>query len=153
MSKQTVRIVVVLSLLICLAMLASCGRESEREARVEGVEWLASLDEALAQAEKKGQPIMIDVYADWCRWCKVLDSDTYTNEDVVAKAADFVSLKLDADANRSWVMQYQIGGLPTILFIDADGKEIHRVVGYRPPEQFVNEMETALSVFKGGRGS
>jgi thioredoxin-related protein len=71
---------------------------------------------------------------------------------VVAKATDFVNLKLDADANRSIVQRYQVGGLPTILFLDAQGREIHRVVGYKPPEQFIVDMETALAAFNNRKG-
>jgi thiol:disulfide interchange protein DsbD len=111
------------------------------------------MEEALARADKHDQPIMIDVYADWCSWCKRLDSDTYVDENVVAKATEFVSLKLDADTNRSVVSEYRIGGLPTILFLDAAGREIHRVVGYKGPGEFVREMDTALGAFRSGKGS
>jgi thiol:disulfide interchange protein DsbD len=111
------------------------------------------MEEAVAQAATKSQPIMIDVYADWCRWCERLDSDTYVDEDVVARSEEFVNLKLDADSNRSIMSQYRIAGLPTVLFIEADGTEIHRVIGYKPPEEFAGDMDAALSVFRSSRGS
>lgn len=153
MSKQTAKAIFVFSALIIVLMLGSCAKESEPEATAGGVDWLLSMEEAVSEAEKQDRPIMIDVYADWCGWCKRLDSDTYIHEDVVARAGEFVSLKLDADANRSIMSQYGIGGLPTILFIGADGKEIHRVIGYKPPAEFVRDMDTALSIFKNGKGS
>jgi thiol:disulfide interchange protein DsbD len=139
--------------LSAVVLLSSCTKEAgEQKAPAGGIPWLASMDEALQQAGKNNRPIMIDVYADWCVWCKRLDSDTYSNGSVVAKAADFVNLKLDADANRSIVQRYQVGGLPTILFLDPDGREIHRVIGYKPPDQFIVDMETALAAFKNGKG-
>ncbi len=153
MSKQTAKAILISAALAVALMLGSCAKDSEPEATAGGVDWLLSMEEAVAQAQKQDRPIMIDVYADWCGWCKRLDSDTYVHKDVVAKAGEFVSLKLDADANRSIMSQYGISGLPTILFIDADGKEIHRVVGYKPPEEFVEDMNTALGIFKGGKGS
>jgi thiol:disulfide interchange protein len=152
MVKHIAKDSLVVSLLFAALILSSCAKETEQAATGHGVEWLASMDEALQQAAKKDRPIMIDVYADWCVWCKRLDSDTYANKDVVAKSGSFVDLKLDADANRSIVTQYKIGGLPTVLFLDAKGKEIHRIIGYKPPDQFIMEMETALSAFKSGKG-
>jgi thiol:disulfide interchange protein len=152
MSRQTAYSTLVVALAIAALILASCGKEGEQKAAGDAVEWVVSMEEALDLAGKADRPIMIDVYADWCVWCKRLDSDTYSHEDVVAKAIDFVNLKLNADANRSVVKQYGVGGLPTILFLDSEGKEIHRVVGYKPPDQFVTEMETALTAFESGRG-
>jgi thiol:disulfide interchange protein len=153
MSKHIAKGVLVVSFLFAVCLFGSCAKETEQQAAGDNVDWLVSLEEALERAREQERPIMIDVYADWCVWCKRLDSDTYSNKDVVAKAGEFVSLKLDADAHRSWVSRYQVGGLPTILFIDPDGKEIHRVIGYKPPGQFVSEMEVALNVFRGGKGS
>lgn len=141
----------VLILLVIVAF-ASCTKE---KAEVAGdLEWLTSFDEALQLAQQKSKPIMIDFFADWCGWCKRLDSDTYAHEDVVSKAGDFISLKIDADIERDLSSRYKIAGLPTILFIDHTGREIHRVVGYRQADKFVQEMDAALAAYKerAGRG-
>ena len=149
MSRKHVKALgIVIMLLLATQMFASCAKETKEEAASE-VTWLTSYEEAMAAAKKDKQPVMIDFYADWCNWCKRLDSDTYVDKDVVALAQDFVSLKIDADVDKDLSSRYKVVGLPTILFIDADGKEIHRVVGYRPPEDFVKEMNSALAAFKG----
>lgn len=152
MLKNIAGLTVSVSLALAILVLASCTREDSEGVTGDGVEWLVSMEEALRQAGSKGRPIMIDVYADWCVWCKRLDSDTYSHKGVVAKAGEFVNLKLDADANRAIVTKYKVGGLPTILFLDQDGELIHRVIGYKPPDQFVAEMETALDAFRNGKG-
>jgi thiol:disulfide interchange protein len=131
---------------LALVLLISCAKETQEAA--ETVAWLESYDEAVRLAEDKDRPIMIDFYADWCGWCKRLDSDTYSHKDVIAKAEQFVSLKIDADVERDLSSRYRIAGLPTILFIDHTGREIHRVVGYRPAQGFLKEMEAALTSFK-----
>ena len=139
---------IVIMLLVAAQMFVSCAKETTEEAASE-VTWLTSYEEAMTSAKKNKQPIMIDFYADWCGWCKRLDSDTYVHEDVVTLAQGFVSLKIDADVEKAISSKYKVVGLPTILFIDANGNEIHRVVGYRPPEDFVKEMNSALEAFKG----
>jgi thiol:disulfide interchange protein len=149
MSRKRMKVFgIVFTLLVATQMLASCAKETKEESATE-VTWLTSYEEAMTAAKKNKQPVMIDFYADWCGWCKRLDSDTYIDKDVVALASEFVSLKLDADVEGDLSSRYKVVGLPTILFIDADGKEIHRVVGYRPPADFVKEMNSALEAFKG----
>jgi thiol:disulfide interchange protein DsbD len=149
---KTARLLVFsLSLLLAIQLLSSCAKETEEAS--EGVKWLASLEEAVEVAKKKDQPIMVDFYADWCGWCKRLHSETYVHEDVVSRAQDFVSLMIDADAERDLSSKYRVAGLPTILFIDHAGREIHRVVGYRSAPSFVTEMDRALEAFRGKAGT
>lgn len=49
----------------------------------EKINWIsiAELNEAYA---KNPKPILVDVYTDWCGWCKVMDKNTYSNEKVAA---------------------------------------------------------------------
>jgi thiol:disulfide interchange protein len=146
------------SLLIALPaaialVLVSCAKEKEAQEVGGGVKWLASYDEAVRLAESKDKPIMIDFYADWCGWCKRLDKDTYVDAAVESKAADFINLRIDADVEPGLASRFRIRGLPTILFIDPEGDEIHRVVGYRPPREFVDEMDAALRAFHGTKGT
>jgi thiol:disulfide interchange protein DsbD len=149
MSRKQMKVFsIVITLLLATQMLASCAKETKEEVAT-GVSWLTSYEEAMTAAKKNKQPVMIDFYADWCTWCKTLDDDTYVDKDVVTLAQEFVSLKIDADVERGLSSRYKVVGLPTILFIDSDGREIHRVVGYRPPGDFVNEMNSALEAFKG----
>jgi thiol:disulfide interchange protein len=136
------------TLFIAILVLVSCAKEGEEAGG--SLKWLGSYDEALSLAKDKNRPVMIDFYADWCGWCKRLDSDTYSDRSVVEKAQEFVSLKIDADVERGLSSRYRVSGLPTILFIDTAGREIHRVVGYRPAQGFLKEMDTALTAFKSG---
>ena len=155
MQLMKVRCLIAVTLLsVVTGLCGSCAKEAEEpSAEAEEVQWLTSFDEALKAAQKKNQPVMIDFYADWCGWCKRLDSGTYVDDAVVSKSAEFVSLKLDADVERSISSKYRVAALPTILFLDAHGEEIHRVVGFRPPERFLNEMEIALQAFRTKVGS
>jgi len=153
MSRQHAKTIFVSFLIMVGVLTGSCSQEGKPKRMAGGVDWLISMEEALAEAERQDRPIMIDVYADWCGWCETLDEETYVDENVIAKAQEFVNLKIDADVHRSIMSDYRIAGLPTILFIDANGKEIHRIVGYKPPEDFVRDMDTALDAFRSGKGS
>ena len=40
------------------------------------IEWL-TWDQAVAKMEKEPRKIMVDVYTDWCGWCKRMDASTF----------------------------------------------------------------------------
>jgi thiol:disulfide interchange protein len=129
--------------------LLSCSKEGkDTAAGGDEIEWLTVFDEAMDEARDKNRPVMIDFYTDWCSWCKTLDTTTYVDAIVMKRAEDFVSLKIDADAQRPLAARYRVGAFPTILFINPEGIEIHRVVGFRPAVDFLKEMNTAMSAFK-----
>jgi tetratricopeptide (TPR) repeat protein len=52
---------------------------------------------------------------------------------------------MDADRDASWDLKskYQVGGYPTVIFADAEGDELGRIVGYRKPEEFITAVEKA----------
>jgi thiol:disulfide interchange protein DsbD len=104
-------------------------------------------EQALAQAKADCKPVLIDFFADWCAACKELDQHTYVSKDVVAEAQRFVSIKVDGTNDHELLdglyARFGVQGLPTVAFIDPLGKVLTnpRVLGFLPPEQFVNEMQ------------
>ena len=43
-----------------------------------------SFDEGMAEAKKSNKKLLVDVYTDWCGWCKKMDASTYGNAEVAA---------------------------------------------------------------------
>jgi len=101
---------------------------------------------ALAKAETDGKLLMIDVYTDWCMPCKKMDKETFHEKNVVDKAANFVTLKLDAEKGQGPEVQKKFGvtGYPTILFVNGKGELVHSVLGYQDGAAFISEMDKAL---------
>jgi thioredoxin-related protein len=108
----------------------------------------ATFSEAKKLAAKEHKSVMVDFYTSWCGWCKVLDRNTYSDENV-GKIADakFVSIKIDAEKGEGVALakSYKITGYPTIVFFSADGNEIDRVVGYEDASSFSRSLELAAA--------
>ncbi|HWP81780.1 MAG TPA: cytochrome c biogenesis protein CcdA [Bacteroidota bacterium] len=122
--------------------------------RQPGVVWEPYSPEKLTAARASGQPVMLDFYADWCIPCVELDRKTFTDAQVIDATKNFVRLKVDLtsfDSPESEELrkQFNIAGVPTIVFLNGDGEEVQsaRVIGYLPPAQFlerVKEVSPAL---------
>ena len=87
--------------------------------------------------------ILVDFETESCVWCDRLDADTFSDERVIAFAKqNLISKKIDAEKGTGpeQKKKYRVKGYPTILFLDNQGVEIDRIVGYRPPEEFLNEL-------------
>ena len=109
------------------------------------VDWQKSYADALAKAKKEKKLVLVDVYTDWCGWCKKLDKDTYSDKDVQAKLAkDFVAVKVNpetSDEGKKLQEQFSIRGFPYLLFVDGDGKKVAEIVGYKPAAAFLTRLE------------
>ena len=64
------------------------------------IKWEKDLATAIKKAKSKNLPIMIDIYTDWCSWCKELDKNTYANEKVIETAKKIVSVKLNPETSK-----------------------------------------------------
>ncbi len=95
-----------------------------------------------------GRPVMIEFSADWCVPCHELELSTLSDPRVVAEANRFDRYKVDltkynAPGSQASRQRYGIPGVPTVLFLGVDGREIAsaRVVGFLPPEKFLKRMK------------
>lgn len=112
-----------------------------------------SLSEGLATAKSQNRKIMMDVYTDWCGWCKKLDAEVYSN-DKVKDYLDkhFVSVKLNAESARKHTFNgsehseaeiaqmFGVTGYPSIVFMQPDGKTLAMLPGFVPAETFITVL-------------
>jgi len=113
-----------------------------------GVTWKPYSDEVLKEAQNLKKPVIIDFYATWCTPCVELEDVTFRDASVVKQAeSDFVMVKVDVTkggnpTHERLLKQYEVKGVPTIVFMEAIGKERRdlRLVDFLPPDQFLGRM-------------
>jgi len=117
------------------------------------VNWV-SIEEAQEFVKENPRKVFIDVYADWCGWCKVMDRKTFTNNKVAEYINEnYYAVKLNAESKktitfngkqlteRELAQSFKVQGLPTIVFIDEYFKKVKPVPGYQNAQQFLNSLE------------
>ena len=87
---------------------------------------ISELEAQLAQAAAAGEPVMLDLYADWCVSCKVMERRIFQQVDVQESLSDHRWLQLDITAfdasHQALLDSYGVFGPPSILFHNADGE-------------------------------
>ncbi|SAK98521.1 protein-disulfide reductase DsbD [Caballeronia ptereochthonis] len=131
-----------------LAVLASRGDASAiSRAQTQGpafapVRSSAELDSAVKAAAR---PAMLDFYADWCVSCKEMEKLTFSDARVQARLAQLNLLRADVTANntddQALLKRFKLFGPPGIIFFDAQGNEVARVVGYESADTFLKSLD------------
>ncbi|MCC5930822.1 MAG: DUF255 domain-containing protein [Cyclobacteriaceae bacterium] len=130
------------------------GENPESETQVQ---WY-SIEQVQELVKNEPRKVFIDVYTDWCGWCKVMDKNTFTDPDIIKKLnSDFYAVKLDGEGKDDivfkehtfkFVAQGRKGyhelaaalmngkmSYPTTVYLDEELQPITMVPGYLKPEQ------------------
>lgn len=101
---------------------------------------------ALAKAKAENKLVFIDAYAEWCGPCKVMARDIFPQKEVGDFFnTRFINLKLDMEKgdNVALAKKYEVRAYPTYLFLDSDGKLVHKGLGSMPAAKFVEVAKVA----------
>jgi thioredoxin:protein disulfide reductase len=116
------------------------------------VQWASYSPSVLESARAAGKPAIIDFTAEWCAACHELDEYTFSDPKVTARLNSFAAMKADMTREDdpqvvALSKQYDVKGLPTVIFLGPDGQERRdlRVTGFVPAEKFLQLMDRAAS--------
>lgn len=134
---------------VTLVVLAAILGGSMSTANLNGFEW-KNVNDALEAAPKQNKKIILDVYTDWCGWCKRMDKDTYADSAVSAYISEhYIASKMNPEKegtvkfdNREF-SQAQFGaameikGYPATAFFNEKGELLTVVGGYIKAKEFL----------------
>ena len=136
-------LLLILALAAFSVALSSPGAAREREI------WL-TWNEGLRRASASRRPVLVDVYTDWCGWCKRMERDVYSRSDVREYLSrKFVTVKLNAESpasgkyegrtltSRDIAARFRVSGYPTTVFLRPGGDHLVNVPGYVDGDRFL----------------
>jgi hypothetical protein len=69
------------------------------------------------------------------------------------KIAGWERVRIDVGEKPAFREQFKLDAIPQVVFLRPDGSEFHRVVGFRSPDQFLEDLTAAEAAFREGGGS
>jgi len=126
------------SIIVVLAGLVICCSQSDRQTemgsgRTEDADAGKAMTEEIVQdSSKYANPAdrikVLDFGAEWCVWCHRLEP---VLDEVKKEYGDRVIFeKIDTDVEPELAAEYNVQGLPTLVFIDSKGNEVTRIEGF-----------------------
>lgn len=117
------------------------------------IEWM-KFEEAVEANEFQKKMLFVDVYTDWCGWCKKMDKETFTDPKVIEYInANFYAVKLNAeDTKRTFnfmgkeyneaqmAAAMRVRSYPNFVIIDPTLQNITQMPGYREPVPFLETL-------------
>jgi thioredoxin-related protein len=129
---------------------------ADKPDKKEAINWI-TIQEAAQLNKKHPRKIVIDVYTDWCGWCKKMDKSTFADEKVAKYVnKNYYAVKLDAETkevielngktyrfNQSYGVNELAGellkgklGYPSTVYLDEDFKVLTPITGYYDTKTF-----------------
>jgi thiol:disulfide interchange protein len=118
--------------------------------------WSPNFDGSLSKAKTEKKLVLVEFTgSDWCPPCMMMRKEVFSKKEFVDGAAKkFVLVELDfpkadkelAAKNKPLAEKYKIEGYPTVILMDAEGKEFHRFFASEFPstEAFLKHLEEAV---------
>ena len=127
------------------------GGEASESVAFRPVGDMAEVEAALASARMSGRPVLLDLYADWCISCKVMERGVFPEPEVQRLMTQFDLLRADLTANdeahRALLAHYDLFGPPSLLFFSSESGELRafRLQGEIGAEAFAAHLERVLA--------
>lgn len=127
--------------------------KAEKTGKAE-INWI-TIEEAQELSKSNPKKVIMDVYTDWCGWCKKMDKTTFSDEKVVEYVnKNFYAVKFNAEADKTFDFKGQeftnpqftralrVSGYPTVVFFAEDFSKFQPVSGFRQADEFLQMLES-----------
>lgn len=129
---------VILLLLILISGVAAAEDTAEK---LRSITWVG-YNEALSVGRDFDKPVFLHFTAPWCKWCKKMQKETYTDAKVIRYLTEnYAAVMINTEKLPSLAGRYGVKSLPTLWFLDSQGKALTSIQGYVGPDKLLRVLE------------
>lgn len=130
-----IRTIIMLAIIASISFaMSACGPQGGAPAGQSqsgsGIIWETGLKKAMKLSLQTGKPVMADFDAEWCGWKRKFDCELYGNPEIIKASALFINVKVNTDSNQAEADRCGVKFIPTMVFMDYNGKVLNKIEGY-----------------------
>lgn len=102
-------------------------------------------DEVKQYAKEFNRPFYVDITADWCFPCKMMEKTVFIDQKVVEYTHNnYFAIQLDIEDFDALILksEYKISALPVVLFFNEKGKLVAKEEGLQTGTKFLELLKT-----------
>ena len=132
---------VLLAMLSATALLAQDEPLAEEKHDNRFIEW-QDYDKAVSRSRAEEIPLLIHFTARWCKWCDKMKRETYKDLQIIRYLNEnFAMTMVDTEKLPAVAAKYRVEGLPTLWFLDGDGRRLTSIPGFVSAETLLPLLE------------
>jgi uncharacterized protein len=107
--------------------------------------WSEWSDATFARAASEKKFVVVSLQSWWCRWCHVMNRETWLNAEVRGVLKDkFIPVYVDQDSRPDISQRYERWGWPATVIFGPDGTEIAKLRGFYSPQYFIPVLTATI---------
>jgi thiol-disulfide isomerase/thioredoxin len=115
----------------------------------DALKWV-TFEESKGLASSQNKPIFVDVYADWCQPCKLMDKQVFPEDSVKNILTNrYVLAKINGDdavVGDTLRKLFGIKAYPTYIVLNSSGRERKRHIGFMPKSEMIKWLNDSIGV-------
>ena len=116
-----------------------------KQITLQGLTFYTEVEPSLLLAKTEGKPLFVYARSQYCGACKLFESESFTNETVIEKLKkNFILVSIDVDNQKNETRNFRIRATPTEIYLDSNGTEIKKILGYRTNQTFLDEINKII---------
>jgi len=135
--------------LLVLGLFVSCNQPADEVVQSEihntEIDWMSYDQQVFTKAKEEQKLVLLEVGANWCHWCHVMDDSTYANKEVQTFLKEnFVLTREDQDSRPDLFAAYRPWGWPAIIVQNEYGDDLLRLKGYQERKKFIKVLQKVI---------
>jgi thioredoxin-related protein len=128
-------------ILLLLIFVSGAAVAEDAEEKLRSITWVG-YNEALSVGRDFDKPVFLHFTAPWCKWCKKMQKETYTDAQVIRfMTENYAAVMINTETLPSLARKFKVESLPTLWFLDSQGKALTSIQGYVGPEKLLRVLE------------